>query len=125
MRQRQRSPILSLLQLALTGYVFWQVFRLQSSFSSGSPFEAANSTFRTVGLIFITVFAITALNIVYPLIAAGIGKLRDRQQTWPPEERFVVPTAGEPPTDDRHCPGCGASLFDDSLTCPWCDHHLA
>ncbi|HYH12870.1 MAG TPA: zinc ribbon domain-containing protein, partial [Thermomicrobiales bacterium] len=117
--------ILSILQLALTGFVFWQVYQVQSSFSSASPIESANSTFRTVGLIFIGIFAITALNYVYPLLAWGFGKLRQRQQTWTPEERFAIPTTEQPTSDDRLCPGCGASLFDDSPTCPWCGHQLA
>ena len=124
MRQRQLPPILSIVRLGIIGYVFWQIYRMQSTFPSDNPFDAFDSTFRMVGLIFLAVFAITLLNFAYPLIAWGINKLRSRQETWTPEERFAIPTAEEPATGDQQCPGCGASLFDDSATCPWCAHTL-
>lgn len=115
---------MSLLRLLIIGFVFWQIYQAQSSFPSDSPFEATSSTFRMVGLIFLAVFALAALNVVYPLIAWGLGKLRERQQTRTPEERFAIPKAEETTATDRHCPGCGASIFDDNAACPWCGHAL-
>lgn len=35
-----------------------------------------------------------ALNILYPLGAWGVGRLRERQATWSPEERFSVSQPG-------------------------------
>ncbi len=126
MRQRQRSPILNLLQLAVFGFIFWQVWQGMGSGPGDSPAAGFDNTFRTMRLIVIGIIAVTALNIVYPLAAWGIGKLRERQETWSPAERFSVSQAkeNEPDQQSRHCPGCGASLFDDAPTCPWCGHQL-
>ncbi len=126
MRQRQRSPILSLIQLAIFGFIFWQVYQGMSADPSDAPATAFENTFRTMRLIVIGGIAIVALNILFPIAAWGIGKLRDRQATWSPEERFTVTEAAdsEPDRQSRHCPGCGASLFDDTPACPWCNHPL-
>ncbi len=126
MRQRQRSSILNLLQLAIFGLIFWQVYQGMSGDTSDAPGAAFENTFRTMRLIFLGVFASIALNVLYPLAAWGIGKLRERQATWSPDERFSVsqPDEAQPVQQPRHCPGCGASLFDDAPTCPWCGHQL-
>jgi hypothetical protein len=126
MRQRQRSPILNLLQLAIFGFIFWQVSQGMSADPGGSPGAMFESTFRTMRLIFLGIIAIVALNILYPLAAWGIGRLRERQEIWSPEERFVVTESadGEPERQPRNCPNCGASLFDDATACPWCGHVL-
>jgi hypothetical protein len=127
MRQRQRSPILNLLQLAIFGFIFWQVYQGMSAGPDDAPAAAFENTFRTMRLIFLGVFASIALNFLYPLAAWGVGKLRERQETRSPQERFVVTDTAEaePERQSRHCPGCGASLFDDAPTCPWCGHALS
>lgn len=53
-----------------------------------------DSTFRTMRLIVIGVISMAALNILYPLGAWGVGRLRERQATWSPEERFSVSQPG-------------------------------
>ena len=126
MRQRQRSPILNLLQLAVFGFVFWQVTQAMSTDPGDSPGASFDSTFRTMRLIFLGMFAMIALNILYPLAAWGIGRLRERQETWSPAERFVATDEdeGEQARQPRHCPNCSASLFEDAPACPWCGHLL-
>ncbi len=124
MRQRQRSPILNLLQLAIFAFIFWQVHRGMPADPGEAPGAMFDSTFRTMRLILLGVVASIALNILYPLAAWGIGRLRERQASWSPDERFVLTETGkdEPGQQSRHCPNCGASLFDDAPACPWCGH---
>ena len=124
MRQRQRSPILNLLQLAIFGFIFWQVSQGMSADPGEAPGAMFGSTFRTMRLILLGVVASIALNILYPLAAWGIGRLRERQETWSPDERLIVSQATEPDRQPRTCPNCGASLFDDAPACPWCNHAL-
>lgn len=124
MRQRQRPPILNLLQLAIFGFIFWQVYGAMSGDPADAPATMFDSTFRTMRLIFLGILASIALNLLYPLAAWGIGRLRERQAAWSPDARSVVTDATDD-TIDRHYPGCGASLFDDAPTCPWCGHRLA
>ena len=124
MRQRQRSPILNLLQLAIFGFIFWQVYQGMSGDPGDSPATAFDNTFRTMRLIIIGAIATIALNILYPLAAWGVRTLRARQATWSPDERLVVSSPTEPEGQPRHCPGCGASLFDGAPACPWCGHRL-
>ena len=125
MRYRQRSPILNLLQLAIFGFIFWQVSRAMSADPGESPGAMFDTTFGTMRLIFLGVVASIALNILYPLAVWGIGRLRDRQAS--PGPRFAVAKSAErePERQSRHCPGCGALLFDDAPACPWCGHQLA
>ena len=124
MSSRNRSPILSLLQFAIVGIIIWQVTRIQSSFPTDQPFGAVDGMFRAMRLIFFGGIAILALNLLYPLAAWGIGRLRERQETWEPDEPMIQSSAEAPPAESRHCPNCGASLFDDASSCPWCGHAL-
>jgi hypothetical protein len=123
MRQRKRSPILNLLQLAIVGFVFWQVSRAMGADPGDDPAATFDSVYRSIRLIAVAVVAMAALNLLYPLAAWGIGQLRERQRAWNPQRSAVAPPAATEPVD-AHCPGCGASLFDDAPTCPWCGHAL-
>lgn len=121
--RRHRSPILNILQLGIFALVFWQVSQAFSVDPQTNPGEAFDTTFRTMRIVFLGVLATAALNILYPVAVWGIGRLRERQESWEPEERFVVSQAPSP-TRQASCPNCGASLFDDTPTCPWCGHAL-
>jgi hypothetical protein len=124
MRQRQRSPILNILQLAIVGFIFWQESRGMSPDPAGAPAAMFDSVFRSMRLIFLGIIAMAALNVLYPLAAWGIRRLRERQETWDQEERFVV--SQTEPVNQRQstCPNCGASLFEDAPACPWCNYPL-
>lgn len=127
---KKRSPILTVLQLLIAGFIFWQFYQMRSLEPGNSPSDAAQTLddwFRMARLIFFGGIAIVALNILYPVVTWGVGKLRERQQSWEPADRFVVAEADDQDNDsglDATCPSCGASLFGDDPKCPWCGHQL-
>lgn len=122
---RQRSPILSLLQFAIIGYIFWRFYQSEAFDPNSNPTGFSTGISDLFPVIFFGIIALFALNLLYPLVAWGIGKLRQRQAAREPEERFVVSRPRQrSDRQDRICPNCGASLFDDSSTCPWCGHPL-
>ena len=124
---RQRPSILNILQLAIGAYIAWQ-FQRSGLFDQNrdAVMPPMEDFYRLLQLTFIGVFAILALRFLHvlaPMVGWGIEQVR-RQRAKPDlSERLRIAQPAEQ-QGTVHCPSCGASIFDDSATCPWCGNAL-
>lgn len=124
---RQRPSILNILQLAIGAYIAWQ-FQRSGLFDQNrdAVMPPMEDFFRLLQLTFLGVFAILALRflrVLAPMVSWGVEQVR-RQRAKPDlSERLRIAQPTEQHIE-AHCPNCGASLFEDSATCPWCGHPL-
>jgi hypothetical protein len=123
----RRPSITSVLSFAIGACILWQFQRSGLFDPNRGPGLPTDEFLGLARLTFLGVFAIFALRFVgllTPLVSWGVEQLRRRQMRPDLGERLQARSQTEP-QPDLHCPNCGASIFDDSASCPWCGQPLS